>query len=138
MKKYLFHAIIFSCLSILFACGEAEPEKRIEPKKVSAWYNGGTLHKSSGLDWQKADKKNKLATCGDFVSSLWNSGKLKDDIAGPIKAVDDMKPLAEQCVSMLDEAFSPDPDPNKNKQLFTNQKVADFAVMAMMLDGWFK
>lgn len=34
------------------------------------WYSDGNLHKSNINEWKNADKKNKLATCADFVSKF--------------------------------------------------------------------
>jgi hypothetical protein len=50
------------------------------------WYEGGTLHKLSALDWQKATYANKLATCADFVAHAWVNKKLKNSIAKKIHA----------------------------------------------------
>jgi len=32
------------------------------------WYEMGTLHKAEIYDWKRANDKNKLATCADFIS----------------------------------------------------------------------
>lgn len=96
------------------------------------WYEGGTLHSSNALEWQKASYKNKLASSADFLATTWKKNKLKPKIG----SIDDLKPLAEQLVKDLDAAFKPDADAEINKQLFTNQGTASTAVMLMMLNGW--
>ena len=35
------------------------------------WNEGGTLHKASALEWQKASYSNKLATSADMIANLW-------------------------------------------------------------------
>ena len=35
------------------------------------WSSGGTLHGSTVIEWNKASKENKLATCADFASTVW-------------------------------------------------------------------
>jgi hypothetical protein len=32
------------------------------------WYQGGTLHKSTGREWHAATYRNRLATSADFVA----------------------------------------------------------------------
>jgi hypothetical protein len=39
-------------------------------------------------------------------------------------------------VDALDIAFARDPDPEKNRILFSNQTVAEFAAASMILMGW--
>lgn len=34
------------------------------------WYEGGTLHKSTGAQWRVAPADNRLATSADFATSL--------------------------------------------------------------------
>lgn len=46
---------------------------RVQTSKVRTqkWFQGGSLHKSNVAQWKKATYRNKLATCGDFLSILW-------------------------------------------------------------------
>lgn len=102
----------------------------------SKWYEGGTLHGGSGLDWQQATHANKLATSADLLASLWQKDKLSPEVRRPLRNIDDFKPLAEQLVAELDDAFAPEPDQHANRQMFANQGVADSAIMVMALKGW--
>jgi hypothetical protein len=62
MKYY--NIIGIFAMSLLFAnCSK----KKSEPDN---WYNGGNLHSLKIYDWKKADEKNKLATCADFVCNI--------------------------------------------------------------------
>lgn len=100
------------------------------------WYSGGTLHNKSALEWQTASSEDKLATCGDFVTKMWQNGDLKPSIANNLSTVDDVRPYAKELVDFLDGAFAPDPDPELNRILFTNQTVASFAAIGMITMGW--
>jgi len=100
------------------------------------WYQGGTLHKANGLEWQKATYANKLATCGDFIGVYFKNGYLNDAIVSKINSIDDFKPLAIELANSLDDAFKRDPDDETNKMLFTNQEVASTAAMIVILGGW--
>jgi hypothetical protein len=102
------------------------------------WYQGGTLHKKSALEWQTASSKDKLATCADFVTAMWQNGDLKPSIANRLSTVDDVRPYAQELVDFLDAAFKPDPDPEQNRKLFTNQTVSSTAAIGMVTMGWTK
>lgn len=105
---------------------------------LGKWYEGGTLHSKTALDWQNASSANKLATCADFVSGMWDKGELKPSVARTISAVDDFRPYAQQLVDFLDAAFKRSLDPEENRRLFTNQTVASTAAMGMLMMGWMK
>lgn len=102
------------------------------------WYEGGTLHQKSGLEWQTASYGDKLATCGDLVTKMWQDGNLKSSIAAGISSVDDVRPLAQELVTFLDNSFKGDPDPEQNRVLLTNQTVAETAAIGMVMMGWTK
>jgi hypothetical protein len=105
---------------------------------VQKWYEGGTLHKKSALAWQTASKKDKLATCADFVATMWQNGDLKPSIANRLTTVDDVRPYAQELVEFLDAAFKPNRDPEKNRKLFTNQAVSSTSAIGMARMGWTK
>ena len=79
MKKI----ILLLMMIPFFNCGQTNPAEKYdrqpnvtgvemdaEPTHQPAkWYEGGTLHKSSILEWKQATDENKLATCGDFIAS---------------------------------------------------------------------
>ena len=102
------------------------------------WYEGGTLHNKSALEWQTASSADKLATCGDFVTKMWQNGNLKPSIASNISTVDDVRPYAQELVDFLNAGFKRDPDPEQNRKLFTNQTVSSTAVIGMVMMGWAK
>lgn len=103
---------------------------------ASNWYQGGTLHEASALTWQKATPQNKLATCADFIAGLYSKELLVPEISGKMKSVDDFKPYAAELVKQLDAAFSPESDPAKNKEMFSNQTVKSTAMMLMIMMKW--
>lgn len=102
------------------------------------WYEGGTLHNKSALEWQTASSTDKLATCADFVTKMWQDGNLKPSLAKNLSTVDDVRPYAQELVSFLDAAFKADPDPEQNRKLFMNQTVSSTAAIGMVTMGWTK
>jgi hypothetical protein len=100
------------------------------PVAARAWYEGGTLTQETGTVWRKADAANKLATCADFVTAAHTKNLLDGRIARRIKTVDDVRPLAQECVTGLDNALSgPESD---------TMPVASAAALLMGLMGWVK
>ncbi len=63
------------------------------------WYEGGTLHKKTALEWQTASPEDKPATCSDFVAGMWEDGNLKPSIADNVSTADDFRPYAQELVS---------------------------------------
>ena len=100
------------------------------------WYEGGNLHKKTALDWQVASYDNKLATCADFISSLWQKKSFKPELQRKITSLDEIKTLSQELVKSMDKAFAKDPDPEKNKRMFVNQNVSSTAVLLMVMMGW--
>lgn len=118
---------------------EPEPEPpAIPPDGVLKWYQGGSLHKKSALDWQNADYDDKLATCADFVAHSWERKEFKPRIQQSIRTIDDMKPYALELVTAMDAATKKAETEEKNRQLFANETVAGMAVINMTLMGWYK
>lgn len=105
---------------------------------AAEWYEGGTLHQATALQWQKASDANKLATCGDLVSVMYKNKSLKPEMQRSIKKMDDIKLLASQLKNGLDEAFKPLSPSKKNTETYKNQMVADASVMLMVVAGWTK
>ncbi|MCX7429085.1 MAG: hypothetical protein NTW96_26105 [Planctomycetia bacterium] len=102
------------------------------------WYEGGTLHKKTGLEWQTASRADKLATYADFVTVAWRNGDLKPSIADSISTIDDVLPYAYGLACFLDAAFKPHPDPERNRCMFSNQTVSYFAAAGMITMDWTK
>ena len=111
---------------------------RTSSTPATEWYSGGTLHNKSALEWETASPRDKLATCADFVTGMWQNGDLKPSIANSLSTVDDVRPYAQELVDCLDAAFKPDPDPEQNRKMFANQTVSSFAAMGVVTMGWTK
>jgi DNA-directed RNA polymerase subunit RPC12/RpoP len=99
------------------------------------WYQNGTLHKKSALDWRVATDEDKLATCADMVCVVWKDGNLKPEISQSLESVDHLRPYARELVTFLDGAFKANPDID---ELLESQTVASTAVAGMALMGWFR
>lgn len=100
------------------------------------WYEGGTLHEASALEWQQASDANKLATAGDLFAILMQNGHISSSITNQINGVNDLRGFSQELANQLDDAFEPDPDPEENRRLFANQKVNESAVLIMGMMGW--
>ena len=105
-------------------------------QKLRKWYEGGTLHRASALEWQKSDYANKLATCADFVSAMRQKKLLKPSIQNQIQSMDDLRPFAQQLVDNLDAATKKETDPQENTKMYANQTVSDIALMLVILLEW--
>ncbi|MBN4054238.1 hypothetical protein JYT87_00850 [Nitrospira defluvii] len=132
--------LILIAFAMFIACdgGGNTTGKSSATTSTPKWYEGGTLHKKSALKWQAASRADRLATCGDFVTTMWKNGNLKPSIANKLSTVDDVRPYAQELVDFLDAAFKTDPDPEQNRKLFTNQPVSSTAAMGMVTMGWTK
>ena len=49
-----------------------ERERKAEQAKGRPWHQGGTLYSGTLADWRAASKRNRLATCADYVLTLGN------------------------------------------------------------------
>jgi hypothetical protein len=90
------------------------------------WYEGGTLHRSRGADWQAASAANRLATSGDFVAYHWDN----DNLSLPINGFDEVRPYALQLSVCITEATATNDA--------RTQPVSEIAVACMLLMGWLK
>lgn len=92
------------------------------------WFVGGTLHQATVRDWQRASERNKVATCGDWLSGTEWKGRLRtpqdferlhaaarslavavdEVVAGDVRKVPEMRvmEIAAALVSLSDE-FGP-------------------------------
>jgi len=102
------------------------------------WNKGGTLHNKSGLDWQTASRKDKVATCGEFFTTMWKNGSLKNDTASQLKELNDAHPYVVDLVDELDVTFERRPDPQENRQFFQDQAVSAGIMNVMHRKGWLK
>ena len=67
---------------------------------VGQWYSSGTLHHASGLEWQQADARNRLATAADMVAAVVKEGGTNITSS----TVEDVRPYAEQLAACITEA----------------------------------
>jgi hypothetical protein len=111
------------------------PKPTVHEKK---WYEGGTLHKATALEWQNATYDNKMATCADFFAALYQGKDFKQSILSSIKSTDDMVPYVEKLVADMDIALSKESNPKKNRMMYANQSVSEVSVMLMVMNGWMK
>ncbi len=102
------------------------------------WYEGGALTDKNALTWQEATFSNKIATSSDFVATMYQNKMLISSISNTINSVNDLAPHAIQLAICIDEATAKNPDPEKNKNIYTNQQVSGMAVLCAMTMGWFQ
>ena len=107
-------------------------------EKTGEWNQGGTLHHSGALDWQQASDENKLATCADFISTMWEKKLFNSSIQTQVKSTDDIKVLAQELMTQMDEAMKENPDMDENRKTYANQKVSEMASLLMPVMGWLK
>lgn len=100
------------------------------------WNKGGTLHNKSALDWQVASREDKIATCGEFVTTMWKNGSLADTAASQMTELNDAWPFVQEIVSELDSAFEPRSDPAENQRTFAGQPVSEAVMSVMFRKGW--
>ena len=110
------------------AVSESRPAQR-PAERAPAWYEGGTLHRSTGAAWRAADARDKLATCSDFLAHLWSGGEL----TFPVATIDDLRTPSSECVRALDQAFAP---PSGDDDPMGAQRVAEVAVVSFALMGY--
>jgi len=91
---------------------------------LGQWYSGGTLHKANGLDWQKANARNRLATAADMVNTIVQNGKSKIKPQG----IEAIKPYAEKLSICITEA-------TKTKEVYT-VSVREIAATCMGIMGY--
>ena len=105
-------------------------------KVAIKWYEGGTLHKSNGLEWQNADGSNRLATAADFVIVI-----LGDKAVPKNRDFDTyLLPKAFGLKKCLDEATNYKAvnidEREKFKNMLKGMKVSGTAVICAVLMGW--
>ena len=68
------------------------PPRRATPK----WYEGGTLHNATAVQWSRASERNRLATAADWAAVALGENRPK--------SVDDLKPYAWDFMVCVDNA----------------------------------
>jgi hypothetical protein len=123
---------------LIGSCGYFVSTIKPTAPPAAKWYEGGTLHNASALEWQRASQEDRLATCADFVVKAHTAGLLTRQVSQNIGTVDDARSYAVELRDCLNNAFQPEPNAARNAQIFTNQKVAEGATACMILMGWTK
>lgn len=136
--KIIFKAMAFSMLLVIGATALPISISPVSHVQAAEWYEGGTLHQASALEWQEATQANKLATAGDFVATAFKNELFIPEIQSSLTSTEHMKFLAQKLVEQLDDAFAADPDPELNRKLFANQQVGSSSAMIMAMSGWVK
>jgi len=121
MKK-----VVMLVLMVVIGCGGKK------------WYEGGTLHKATAIEWQNATIENKLATCADFAATMYQKKLLKEELSSKVNGVDSIRPIAQALVEFLDATFKKEEDPVKNDQRFANSKVDETVAIGATLMGILK
>lgn len=102
------------------------------------WWQGGTLHGATALEWQNASYSNKLATCGDIMCMMWQEGNLSPRLSNNIDGMADLQFWADSLVICLDTAMERLPDEEQNRILYANQTVPDMASYILLMSDWLK
>jgi len=80
------------------------------------WTKGGTLQKATVTDWKKANDKNKIATCADFVVNIKSAKGEK------YSTIEEMKTDAINLKDCISEAI-------KAPEINPDQPLAEIAIM---------
>ncbi len=117
------------------ALARATPSTR-EPERQ--WYVGGTLYKAQVVDWWKASRENKLATCADIVVGLWKSGKLNDELVATLHSIDDTRPLAVELVAFIDTGTDRNKLSRAARKSIEHSGISEVAAAGVVMMGWLK
>lgn len=92
------------------------------------WYEGGTLHEATLVEWNQAAPENKLATIGDMVSATYNQGSFVPLIQNTISSgrMPAIKKIAETLVGQMDQVA------NDPKVSASDHMVVEALLMLMM------
>ncbi|MEZ9233274.1 hypothetical protein AB4259_19560 [Vibrio amylolyticus] len=129
---------IFIIAAVLATCTDnSKPTSTTSPAPEASqnWYDGGGLQTENALVWQKASYQQKLATAADIYAHFYQNNNLAPAISSTIKGVDDLKPYAESLVLNIDEAYSAASTVEENEKMYSNQKVAETAVLLLTMQG---
>lgn len=137
MKKNTLKAFAFGLMLVVGSMASAHLSV-ISAAQAAEWYEGGTLHQASALEWQQATQANKLATAADITTNAYNKQMFKPELHNLITGVNSFLPMAHALVVGMDKAFKADPDPETNRKTFANQKVSETMVLWMATQGWLK
>jgi len=93
------------------------------------WYKGGTLANATPIEWKNATQRNKVATCADFIASLWSKKMLKPSIQNSIESMEDFKPYCYRLVAEIDVAL---------RGSTVSPKVSEIATALFITEKWVK
>ena len=96
------------------------------------WYQCGTLHESSSVEWRAASHQNRVATCADIIFALYKDNRINivlPPISDTPAVVSAIKPFAEKLSVAIDVTFL------KSSQKLNVYKTA---IMIMSEAGWIK
>lgn len=98
------------------------------------WYEGGTLHEATLVEWKQAAPGNKLATIGDMVSATYNQGSFIPLIQNTISSgrMPAIKKIAETLVGQMDQVA------NDPKVSASDHMVVEALLMLMMANDMLK
>lgn len=111
-------------------------EIQVTQSKIPAWHEGGNLDTKGALDWQNASEKNKLASCAELISRMFERGLTTEKFGSFMNNEKNWKLKSVELKNELDVAFEKEADADLNDRLFANQKVLDTAVILAMAKGW--
>ena len=86
------------------------------------WYSGGTLHDANGVEWQRANESNRLATAADLVAAVAKGGDTKITY----HTVEDFRPYAQQLAACITDATK-----TKVGAMLPVQDIAELCVVSM-------
>lgn len=87
------------------------------------WYDGGTLHRANGQQWQAATGGNRLATSADFAAHIIGQSRVKK-----LGNFDKVRPYATDMRACIDNSLS-----GVSASVARNQQVAELAAACSIL-----
>jgi hypothetical protein len=128
--KFIYSIIVLAAFivlarSCLDSSSPSSGSSASQPASVDGknWYEGGTLHRATMVEWKMGSPADKLATAGDFVSHTRD--KFKPDVKPA--SVGAVRPLAVELMACIENAYD---------DKLANQKVASLAFLCMTTLGW--
>ena len=114
-----------SCAPSITSDQSSKLEQISKNDSATKWFEGGDLHKATVGKWKSASYENKLATCGDWLTST----KWKNRLNSP-QDIEKLKTKAAIFVSGLDKAVVA----NNIDHLVISEIAATLLVMSNDLD----
>src|SRR5687767_11438825 len=120
-------AITTICLlGCLFGFGSTTFQAHAAAK---AWYEGGNLHKKTGLEWLEASTENRLATSADFVVTLLKPKSMAE--------LEGMKPKAVELSACITKSYERPKNMSTKKWAAAGKRPAtEIAVACAILLGY--